>query len=107
MSLTLNINQLSLEINLAIKTIRTTLVRNPSALPPRLLIPGQKRLLWLRSDVERFYESQVRAHGSNQNFTTNKKKLPQEMFCTAEKIKPGRPTKALQIARKSKSGNGL
>ena len=102
MTLTLNINQLSLEINLAIKTIRTTLVRNPSALPPRLMIPGQKRLLWLRSDVEKFYESQVRAPGSNQNFTTKKTKLIQEMFCTDEKIKPGRPSKALQIARKLK-----
>lgn len=102
MTLTLDIKQLSQEINLAVKTIRTTLVRNPSALPPRLVIPGQKRLLWLRSDVERFYESQVRAHGSNQNFTTQKRKLPQEMFCKAEKIKPGRPTKALQIARMMK-----
>lgn len=102
MTLTLDINQLSQEINLAIKTIRTTLVRNPTALPPRLVIPGQKRLLWLRSDVEKFYESQVRAHGSNQNFTTNKTKLPKEILCTAEKFKPGRPTKALQIARKLK-----
>lgn len=85
MTLTLDINQLSQEINLAIKTIRTTLVRNPTALPPRLVIPGQKRLLWLRSDVEKFYESQVRAHGSNQNFTTNKKKLPQEMFALLRK----------------------
>lgn len=102
MTLTLDINQLSKEINLAIRTIRTTLVRNPTALPPRLVIPGQKRLLWLRSDVERFYESQVRVHGSNRNFTTNKKKLPEEIFCSAEKTKRGRPTKTQQIIRKMK-----
>lgn len=99
MTLILNINQLSKEVNLAVKTIRTTLVRNPQALPPRLLIEGQKKLLWLRSDVEKFYESQVRAHGSNPNFTTLKAKLPTVLVQGIRKRKPGRPTKAEQIER--------
>lgn len=101
-TLTLSIKQLSSEINLAIKTIRTTLVRNPHALPPRLLINGQKRLLWLRSDVEKFYESQVRAHGSNPDFTTQKQKSPQDTCDKIDKIKRGRPTKSEQMARMEK-----
>lgn len=99
MTLTLNINQLSVEINLAVKTIRTTLVRNAAALPPRLLIPGQKKLLWLRSDVEKFYESQVRAHGSNPDFTTQKQQLIQNAVDKVNKIKRGRPTKIDQMTR--------
>ena len=98
-TLTLSIKQLSSEINLAIKTIRTTLVRNPHALPPRLLIQGQKRLLWLRSDVEKFYESQVRAHGSNPDFTTQKQQLLQNTVDKVDTIKRGRPTKSEQMAR--------
>lgn len=96
MAMTLSIKQLSQEINLAIKTIRTTLVRNPAALPPRLVIPGQKKLLWLRSDVEDFYQRQVRAHGSNPDYST--KKTRQEPKPTERKR--GRPSKAEQVSRR-------
>ena len=99
MTLTLNIKQLSLEINLAIKTIRTTLVRNPTAIPPRLLIPGQKKLLWLRTDVENFYSGQLRAHGSNPDFST-KPKQPEQTLQGLES-KRGRPTKAEQLAKQA------
>jgi hypothetical protein len=51
LSITVDIKQLSQEIHLAVKTIRSTLVNNPTALPPRLIICGQKKLLWLRDDV--------------------------------------------------------
>lgn len=102
MTLTLTIKQLSLEINLAIKTIRTTLVRNPKALPPRLVIAGQKKLLWLRSDVENFYQQQARAHGSNPDFST-KQKQPELQHQECE-VKRGRPTKAEQIIRATKKG---
>lgn len=99
MGMILNIQQLSQEINLAVKTIRSTLVRNPGALPPRLVIPGQKRLLWLRTDVVKFYESQVRVHGSNPDFAAAKVAPPPPK---PEEKKRGRPTKAEQVAARSK-----
>lgn len=106
MTITLDIRQLSREINLSEKTIRSTLTKNPRALPPRLLIPGQKRLLWLRRDVEKFYEDQIRAHGSNPAFTTAPKtKLISPPNTTDAQRKPGRPTKAEYIAARQKEEN--
>jgi hypothetical protein len=58
LSITIDIKQLSEEIHLAVKTIRSTLVNNPTALPPRLIICGQKKLLWLREDVIKYYSTQ-------------------------------------------------
>lgn len=103
MTITIDIRQLSIEINLSEKTIRSTLTKNPRALPPRLLIPGQKRLLWLRSDVEKFYEAQVRAHGSNPSFAvTPKAKLIPDPIKIDTRKKRGRPTKAEHIAARQK-----
>ena len=36
----------------AVTTIKTDARRKPESLPPRLRIPGSKKLLWLQSDVE-------------------------------------------------------
>lgn len=95
MTITLDIKNLSEEIHLAVKTIRSTLVNNPQALPPRLVIPGQKRLLWLRTDVVEFYQRQAKGHGSNPAFSTAQpEKLPEPI----EK-KRGRPTKAQELAK--------
>ena len=101
MTLTLTIKQLSIEINLAIKTIRSTMVRNPFALPPRLVIPGQKKLLWLRSDVEEFYMRQKRDHGSNPAFSTAIPIQQQEQSFPITGPKRGRPTKAQQLAKQN------
>lgn len=103
LTLTLTIQQLSQEINLAIKTIRSTLVRNPMALPPRLVIPGQKKLLWLRGDVEEFYGRQARGYGSNPAFSTAQATAEEPAAKSTEK-KVGRPTKAEQVARENKGG---
>lgn len=107
LSITLNIKQLSEEIHLAVKTIRSTLVNNPKALPPRLIIPGQKSLRWLRSDVIQHYSSQKRSHGSNPEFSAphqNENKV-QVAILGARKNR-GRPTKAEQVARRQVMGNG-
>ena len=32
-------------------TVRVDLARRPKSLPPRLIIPDSRRLLWLESDV--------------------------------------------------------
>lgn len=104
MTITLCINDLSKEIHLAVKTIRSTLVNNPTALPPRLVIPGQKRLLWLREDVENFYRGQIKGHGSNPDYST---KQPNSTAVAKPSIKKrGRPTKAEQMAR-SEELNGV
>ena len=34
-----------------VETIRTDIRRRPESLPPRLVIPGSHRLLWVESDV--------------------------------------------------------
>lgn len=96
-TITLDIYQLSAEIHLAEKTIRSTLVRNPQALPPRLLIPGQKRLLWLRTDVQKWYEKQDKIHGSNPRFSSLPK--PTDVRNVGIK-KPGRPKKTMKITPK-------
>lgn len=101
-SITLDIKQLSEEIHLAVKTIRSTLVNNPKALPPRLIIPGQKRLLWLRCDVADFYVRQQRSHGSNPNFSAVFK-LSVESTNTssvAKKKKRGAPTMSERLAKR-------
>lgn len=103
MTITLDITGLSREIHLAIKTIRSTLVNNPAALPPRLVIPGQKRLLWLREDVENFYRGQVKGHGSNPAFSTAQLAVEPAANAKSTEKKVGRPTKAEQVARQAEN----
>jgi hypothetical protein len=43
--------QQALAIHRSVSTIREDSRRKPNSLPPRLLIPGSARLLWLESDV--------------------------------------------------------
>lgn len=104
MTITLDITGLSREIHLAVKTIRSTLVNNPAALPPRLVIPGQKRLLWLREDVENFYRGQVKGHGSNPAFSTAQAAVAPAAESTEKKV--GRPTRAEQVARQARENKG-
>lgn len=40
-----------------VSTIRVDASRRPESLPPRLLIPGSTKLLWLESDVLAWIES--------------------------------------------------
>lgn len=104
MTITINIQQLSEEINLSVKTIRTTLIRNPAAIPPRIIISGQRKLLWLREDVERFYRNQPKIHGSNPDFSTINR-LPSDSSLP-EIRRRGRPTKAEQLSRVKNGGAG-
>lgn len=97
-SITLNIKQLSEEINYAVKTIRSTLVNNPKALPPRLIIEGQKGLRWLRSDVADFYAGQKRSHGSNPQFSVQQQEQSKVEIADIKK-KRGAPRMAERIAK--------
>lgn len=92
-SMMLDINQLSVEIYLSVKTIRTILTRKPESLPARLIIPGQKKLLWLREDVVSFYRAQTRVQGVNPAFKPAIKEL-----ATINKRR-GAPTMAERLAK--------
>jgi predicted DNA-binding transcriptional regulator AlpA len=48
---TLTPEDLSPLLGRAVSTIKTDARRKPESLPPRLRIPGSKKLLWLESDV--------------------------------------------------------
>lgn len=39
-------------------TVRADLARRPKSLPPRLMIPDTRKLLWLESDVLSWLEDQ-------------------------------------------------
>lgn len=95
-SLMLDINQLAVEIYLSVKTIRGMLTRRPGSLPPRLIIPGQKKLLWLREDVQNFYRAQTRVQGVNPAFQPAKKKEP--ILISARKRR-GAPKMAERMAK--------
>ena len=103
-TLTLTIEHLSIQINVATKTIRSTLVRNPQAPHPWMVIPRQKRVLWFRNDVEKFYESQALPHGSSPDFSAivSTKLQPMAAPITEgmnNKVRRGRPVKNAQLAR--------
>lgn len=98
---TMDIKELSIQSNLSVKTIRTKLVREPYSLPPRILIRGQKKLIWLSSDVEEFYQRQVRGYGSNPAFSnTHATKQPEQAPETSPK-KRGRPRKVDYISKEN------
>ena len=44
-------------IHRAVATIKADLRRRPDSLPPRLLIPGSTKMLWLESDVLAWLQS--------------------------------------------------
>lgn len=48
---TLGVAELSVLIHRAVPSIKSDLTRKPESLPPRIKMPGSKRLLWLEHDV--------------------------------------------------------
>lgn len=48
---TLGVDELSVLIFRAVPTIKNDLYRKPSSLPPRIVMPGSKKLVWLEGDV--------------------------------------------------------
>ena len=49
---TLTIDDLAVILNRARATIATEVTKAPHKLPPRLHLPGSRRVLWLKEDVE-------------------------------------------------------
>jgi predicted DNA-binding transcriptional regulator AlpA len=48
---TLDIKQIAEILHKAVSTIYEDIRRRPNSLPPRLVVPGSAKLLWLESDV--------------------------------------------------------
>jgi len=51
---TLTIADLAVILNRSPATIATEVSKAPHKLPPRLHLPGSRRVLWLREDVEKW-----------------------------------------------------
>ena len=51
---TLTIKDLAGILNRSPATIATEVTKAPQKLPPRLHLPGSRRVLWLQSDVEKW-----------------------------------------------------
>ena len=49
---TMTIDELAPLLKRDVETLRRDLSRRPESLPPRLLIPGTRRLVWLEQDVK-------------------------------------------------------
>jgi hypothetical protein len=48
---TMGVEELSTLLRRAVETIRSDARRRPETLPPRIVIPGTSKLLWLEEDV--------------------------------------------------------
>jgi predicted DNA-binding transcriptional regulator AlpA len=54
---TLDVDALAVVLGRAPRSIYSDMSRNPRSLPPRIRIPGNRRALWLASDVRSWLES--------------------------------------------------
>ena len=54
---TLGLDEIAALLQRSKSTVRSDASRRPDSLPPRLLIPGSKALLWLEKDVEAWLRS--------------------------------------------------
>lgn len=87
----LTVDQLSACLQKSVASIRSDVTRNPQALPPICRLPGTKRLLWRVEDVEAWLAEHVIGSG----FVTS--------GVEHQRARPGRPTKAAQIAKQRSS----
>lgn len=83
----LTVNQLSSYLHKSVSSIRSDVTRNPQALPPICRLPGTKRLLWRVEDLEAWLAEHVVGCGFAAPSVEH------------EHARPGRPTKAAQIAK--------
>jgi hypothetical protein len=72
-----------------VTSIRSDVLRNPRSLPPLCRLPGNRRLLWRRCDVDAWLAAHV-AGGAGATAPCSSTALPRRR---------GRPTKAEQLAR--------
>jgi len=100
MSLLLTVEQLAEYIHKSSASIRSDATRNPQSLPPICRLPNTKRLLWRLEDVE----SWLAAHVSSPGTQDPAPLLPNAGSEPQPKTRPGRPTKAAQLAKQKQLG---
>ena len=84
----LTVEQLAEYLRKSVASVRSDATRNPSSLPPICRLPGTKRLLWRREDVDAWIAQHVQAclgAVTTQAATSGARR--------------GRPTKASQVAK--------
>lgn len=54
---TLGIKEMAEILKKSRYSIATDVTKSPHKLPPRLMLPGNRRVLWLKSDVEKWINS--------------------------------------------------
>lgn len=64
----LGVDDLGALLHLTPATVKKFLVEKPKALPPRLIIEGQRKVLWLGTDVAEWLNSRERCQGTNPAF---------------------------------------
>lgn len=84
----LTVEQLAEYLRKSVASIRSDATRNPLSLPPICRLPGTKRLLWRREDVDAWLARYVEASPEASSFVA-----------AAGNVRRGRPTKASQIAK--------
>jgi len=55
----LTVKELAEFLRMSVNTVKADVSRRPHVLPPRMKIPGSRRVLWRRIDVERWMEEKV------------------------------------------------
>lgn len=89
MSVLLTVEELSSYLHKSVSSIRSDVSRNPQSLPPICRLPGTKRLLWRREDVESWLADHVMFSAAG---------IAARALMTANE-KLGRPTKTEQVKR--------
>ena len=100
MSSLLTVEQLAEFIHKSRASIRSDATRNPQSLPPICRLPNTKRLLWRLEDVE----SWLAAHVTSPATQEPAPRLPKVGPEPKSKARPGRPTKAAQLAKQKQLG---
>lgn len=54
---TLTVEDLAVLLKRSVTTLKSDVSRRPHTLPPRLVVPGTKGVMWLESDVHEWLES--------------------------------------------------
>ena len=54
---TLTVDDLAALLQRSVATLKSDVSRRPHTLPPRLVVPGTKVVMWLESDVHEWLES--------------------------------------------------
>lgn len=54
---TLTVEDMAALLKRSVSTVKSDVSRRPHTLPPRLVVPGTKAVMWLESDVHAWLES--------------------------------------------------